>query len=153
MGISKEEQKKIFKPFYQAMDNKPGTGIGLSLVKSIVEGHNGSIEVKSEIGQGSSFIVTLPIEQPEGVPAEENSPINPSIPEDILQESLHVPTDKEKSTILIVDDNQEMLHFLSTSFSDKATILTAEDGLQALDILNENEVTLIIRMNQTPLID
>ena len=144
MGISKEEQKKIFKPFYQAMDNKPGTGIGLSLVKSIVEGHNGSIEVKSEVGQGSSFIVTLPIEQPEGVPAEENSPINPSIPEDILQESLHVPTDKEKSTILIVDDNQEMLHFLSTSFSDKATILTAEDGLQALDILNENEVTLII---------
>lgn len=144
MGISKEEQKKIFKPFYQAMDNKPGTGIGLSLVKSIVEGHNGSIEVDSEVGKGTSFIVTLPIEQHEEVSAEENQTINPSFPEDILQESLHLPTNKEKTTILIVDDNEEMLHFLSTSFSDKATILTAEDGIQALEILKENEVTLII---------
>ncbi|MBQ8522020.1 MAG: response regulator, partial [Bacteroides sp.] len=144
MGISKEEQKKIFKPFYQAMDNKPGTGIGLSIVKNIVEGHNGSIGIESEVGRGTSFIVTLPIDQPEGTAEEESHPLNPSIPEDILPESLHLPTDKEKPTILIVDDNEEMLHFLSASFSEKATILTAEDGLQALQKLKDNEVTLII---------
>lgn len=63
IGISKEDRKRIFKPFFQAMDNKPGTGIGLSIVKSIVESHNGCIEVESEINKGSSFIVTLPIEQ------------------------------------------------------------------------------------------
>ena len=43
IGISKEDQKKIFKPFYQAMDNKPGTGIGLSIVKSIVESDRKSV--------------------------------------------------------------------------------------------------------------
>ena len=48
IGISKEDRKRIFKPFFQAMDNKPGTGIGLSIVKSIVESHNGCIEVESE---------------------------------------------------------------------------------------------------------
>ena len=144
MGISKEELKKIFEPFYQAMDNKPGTGIGLSIVKSIVEGHNGSIEVESEVGKGTSFIVTLPIEQPESILSDNSQPINPSIPEDILQESLSMPLKKNKPTLLIVDDNEEMLNFLSSSFAEKATILTAEDGIQALKKLSENEVTLII---------
>lgn len=146
MGISKDEQKKIFKPFYQAMDNKPGTGIGLSIVKSIVEAHNGSIEVKSEVGKGSSFIVTLPITQPESVQEASATTLNPSIPEDIIQESL--PTihlsDKKKPNMLIVDDNEEMLNFLTSSFTEKYTIFTAEDGLQALSILKENEMTLIV---------
>ena len=146
MGISKEEQKKIFKPFYQAMDNKPGTGIGLSIVKSIVESHNGSIEVKSEVGKGASFIVTLPIEQPESIQEENNTTLNPSIPEDIIQESLPAihPSENNKPTMLIVDDNEEMLNFLTSSFTEKYTILTAEDGLQALAKLKENEVTLIV---------
>ena len=144
MGISKEEQKKIFKPFYQAMDNKPGTGIGLSIVKSIVEGHNGSIEIDSKVGIGTSFIVTLPIEQSENILSNNTPTINPSIPEGIIQESIPVISNTKPSTILIVDDNVEMLNFLSSNFSDKATILTAEDGNQALNKLRENEVTLII---------
>lgn len=144
MGISKEEQKKIFKPFYQAMDNKPGTGIGLSIVKNIVEGHNGSIEVESEMGKGSSFIVTLPIEQAGSETQENNQTINPSVPEDIIQESVPTAPNKYKPTILIVDDNEEMLNFLSSNFSEKAIILTAEDGIKALQKLKENEVTLII---------
>ena len=85
IGISKEDQKKIFKPFYQAMDNKPGTGIGLSIVKSIVESHNGCIEVESEVNKGSSFIVTLPIEQSqEAIQEGETNGLNTAIPEDIL---------------------------------------------------------------------
>lgn len=145
IGISKEDQKKIFKPFYQAMDNKPGTGIGLSIVKSIVESHNGCIEVESEINKGSSFIVTLPIEQV-GVTVQEGeaSLLNPAIPEDILLESLPVAVSKDKPNMLIVDDNEEMLNFLSSSFSGKYSILTAADGVEALEKLKENEVTLIV---------
>lgn len=145
IGISEEDRKKIFKPFYQAMDNKPGTGIGLSIVKSIVESHNGCIEVESEINKGSSFIVTLPIEQV-GVTAQEGEAdvLNPAIPEDILSETLPVVSSKDKPLMLIVDDNEEMLNFLSSSFSAQYSILTAEDGVEALEKLKEHEVTLIV---------
>ena len=107
IGISKEEQKKIFHPFYQAMDNKPGIGIGLSIVKSIVESHNGCIEVESEVNKGSSFIVTLPIEQAQVLPQDTGTSLlnNPAIPEGILQEDLSGSPIKHKPTMLIVDDN------------------------------------------------
>ena len=132
IGISKEDRKRIFKPFFQAMDNKPGTGIGLSIVKSIVESHNGCIEVESEINKGSSFIVTLPIEQV-GAEVQEGEAgvLNPAIPEDILSETLPVMSSKNKPLMLIVDDNEEMLNFLSSSFSAQYSILTAEDGMEA----------------------
>lgn len=58
--MNEEELKKIFKPFYQASENKPGTGIGLSIVKGIVEAHHGQIKVTSQQGHGSSFMITLP---------------------------------------------------------------------------------------------
>ena len=156
IGISEEDQKNIFKPFFQAADNKPGTGIGLSIVKSIVESHNGCIEVESEINKGSSFIVTLPIEQAQAVvqEGEMGGVVNPAYPEDILQENLPpVNPSKDKPVMLIVDDNEEMLNFLSSSFSDQYTILTAEDGMDALRKLKENDVTLIVSDWMMPRMD
>lgn len=154
VGISKEDQLKIFKPFYQAMDNKPGTGIGLSIVKSIVEAHNGCIEVQSEINKGSSFVVTLPIEQAVSTThGGEVDVLNPAIPEDILAESLPIILVKDKPVILIVDDNEEMLNFLSGSLSGQYSILTAEDGVEALEILKTNEVTLIVSDWMMPRMD
>lgn len=155
IGISKEEQKKIFHPFYQAMDNKPGTGIGLSIVKSIVESHNGCIEVESEVNKGSSFIVTLPVEQAQVLPQDTGTSLlnNPAIPEEILQEDLSGSPIKHKPTMLIVDDNEEMLNFLSSSLADKYSILTAEDGIEALNKLKENEVTLIVSDWMMPRMD
>ena len=154
IGISKEDQKKIFKPFYQAMDNKPGTGIGLSIVKSIVESHNGCIEVESEVNKGSSFIVTLPIEQSqEAIQEGETNGLNPAIPEDILSESLPAAVSKDKPVMLIVDDNEEMLNFLSGNFSNQYSILTAEDGIEALEKLKENDVTLIVSDWMMPRMD
>ena len=154
IGISKEDRKRIFKPFFQAMDNKPGTGIGLSIVKSIVESHNGCIEVESEINKGSSFIVTLPIEQV-GAEVQEGEAgvLNPVIPEDILSETLPVMSSKNKPLMLIVYDNEEMLNFLSSSFSAQYSILTAEDGMEALEKLKEHEVTLIVSDWMMPRMD
>ena len=65
IGIRKEEQDKIFSRFYRAGEELTqtvkGSGIGLTIVKQIVEAHNGTINVESEIGKGSSFSVILPI--------------------------------------------------------------------------------------------
>ncbi len=58
-GIPKENLDKLFDPFFST--KKKGTGLGLAIVKSIIEGHNGEIEVESEVGKGSRFIVALKI--------------------------------------------------------------------------------------------
>ncbi|ARV62499.1 hybrid sensor histidine kinase/response regulator [Nostocales cyanobacterium HT-58-2] len=63
IGIPKEDQQRLFKPFYRAsnVDKIPGTGLGLAIVKKCVEAHGGEISLHSEIGVGTTFAVTLPI--------------------------------------------------------------------------------------------
>ena len=65
IGISAKDQKHIFEPFYRGKkvvdEQISGNGLGLSLVKQIVQSHGGKIEVESEIGKGSKFIVHLPL--------------------------------------------------------------------------------------------
>ena len=70
IGISDENQKKIFDKFYRVSDglihNTKGTGLGLTLVKHIVDAHNGKIKVKSKLTEGSSFILRFPINNNKG---------------------------------------------------------------------------------------
>ena len=69
-GISADQLPHIFDKFYQA-DNQAqaatkGTGLGLAIAKEIVEAHGGSISVESQVGRGTTFVVTLPLEPPVG---------------------------------------------------------------------------------------
>ncbi|HMG90137.1 MAG TPA: HAMP domain-containing sensor histidine kinase [Chryseolinea sp.] len=61
LGISKEKQSKIFDMFYRGTETSKGSGLGLYIVKETIEKMNGSIRVESEEGEGTSFIVTLPV--------------------------------------------------------------------------------------------
>lgn len=144
-GMNEEELSKIFKPFYQASENKPGTGIGLSIVKGIVEAHHGKVEVTSQPGMGSAFIITLPQKQEKQT--NENGEILSAgpLPEDIIPEQHDSSApNKVLPIMLIVDDNEDMLHFLSSHFQNNYTIVTASDGTEALHKLKEQEVSLII---------
>ncbi len=61
IGIAKEHQKKVFELFHKLNPQKPGSGLGMNIVKQIIEKHNGKIELSSETGKGSSISVFLPL--------------------------------------------------------------------------------------------
>jgi signal transduction histidine kinase len=62
MGIRGEDLRKIFDPFFTTKGPGQGTGLGLAICQRIVKAHKGSIEVQSEMGQGTTFLITLPVE-------------------------------------------------------------------------------------------
>jgi two-component system, OmpR family, phosphate regulon sensor histidine kinase PhoR len=66
LGIGAEDQAQIFERFYRVRrpetDSIEGTGLGLAIVKSLIEAHQGKIDLKSALGEGSTFRVTLPLQ-------------------------------------------------------------------------------------------
>lgn len=142
-GMDEKELEHIFKPFYQVSGNKPGTGIGLSIVKGYVEAHHGMINVTSELDKGSEFTVTIPIQQ-ELCIANENISTENFFMEPKGNNGNNNADEKKKSTILLVDDNEDMLFFLSESLKDSYHITTATDGIKALEYLKKNRASIII---------
>lgn len=156
MGISDDEKEKIFAAFYQARDNKPGTGIGLNIVKNLVDAHHGMVEVNSEVGKGSTFIVTLPINQPDAVVekadeqvkvtdvAEEEEMENENVAE--VSDANAQAAEKEQllPSMLVVDDDEDMRNFVKAHFEKTYVVYTAENGKDALKVLEQHQVTLIV---------
>lgn len=65
-GILEEDMQHIFEPFYSKKTNRRGTGLGLALSYNIVQRHGGSIRVESEPGKGSTFVISVPLREPDG---------------------------------------------------------------------------------------
>jgi signal transduction histidine kinase/ligand-binding sensor domain-containing protein/ActR/RegA family two-component response regulator len=139
-GVAQDDIAHLFDPFFQARNNKPGTGIGLSIVKKIVEQHHGTVSVDSEIGKGTKFSITLPIAQ---AFSGEHSEISENSEHSELSEN----SELSKPVMLIVDDNEDMLTFLVTSFMDRYEVMHAADGAEALKMLEE---TLVVKDGKTP---
>jgi len=142
-GIGQKDLEHIFKPFYQKNDSKPGTGIGLSIVKDLVDAHSGTIKVDSQIGGGSTFIISLPIEQPDISHGKKESRLLTQTITGTEEKSL--PSQEGGlPTLLIVDDNEEMVQFLAEHFRTQYNVVKAADGNEALERLKEHEITLIL---------
>lgn len=163
VGIREEDRERIFEPFFQAQDDKPGTGIGLSIVKNIIDRHHGHIFVNSEIGRGSVFTAILPVSQ-ENI-EESKTVLEVDSRKELRKDDVirnHVTSDIPISSqtsgsllhkMLIVDDNEDMVSFLSNHFRDKYKVITAGDGIEALDLLNKHEVNIIISDWMMPRMD
>ncbi|MCM8773503.1 MAG: response regulator [Candidatus Omnitrophica bacterium] len=63
VGIPEENLPKIFDPFFTTKDKEKGTGLGLSIAYQIIQEHRGNIEVKSKVGEGSTFTILIPVEE------------------------------------------------------------------------------------------
>ena len=161
IGIREEDRRRIFEPFFQAQDNKPGTGIGLNIVKNIVDMHHGEITVESEVGHGSTFKVLLPVVQDT---SNETYPVSmassspnvqptPVVSHDQKQTANIQHAKDDRPTMLIVDDSEDMVNFLRSNFSEKYHVITAGDGVEALDKLSKNEISIIISDWMMPRMD
>ncbi len=117
-GIDEAIQAHIFDPFFTTKEMGKGTGLGLATVYGIVKQNKGDIELKSEVGKGSTFNVYLPV--------TEEKPIDKN-----TDNKLIIPEGKE--TILLVEDNDNVLDLVLTILDDLGyQVLHARNGREAL---------------------
>lgn len=169
-GVRPEDRNRIFRPFFQSVNNQPGTGIGLSIVKSIVDKHNGTVGVEPNPGGGSVFTVVLPITHPGVVVGEAYGDLDETEAElhDTDTASTHSveadannhhdqalqPDGEERLTVLVVEDNDELLNFITTNLRKKHNVLTARNGIEALAVLKRNhDISLIVSDWMMPRMD
>jgi len=145
IGMSDEMQANLFKPFYQdsgtSFLNPNGTGLGLSYTKELVNLLNGTIEVKSKQGVGSSFTIVFPVEL-----------IEESEPENISDTSgtstlLTIPEDERPSdlpAILIIDDHSGLAEYIANFFRPFYEVNTCVDGEQAWTIIQQDLPDIVI---------
>lgn len=173
-GISKEAQKNLFKRFYEGDYRKfktIGTGIGLSLVRDLVLLHHGTITVESEEGQGAAFIVTFPIlstfyeadeiertsiEQPDFSTTSDETAEEEQ--ETLLSDETDYPKDEPATTeyphtLLIVEDNEDLLQLMVKLLGAEYRIFTATNGKEAIDIIEQEDVDLIVSDVMMPEMD
>jgi len=151
VGIEKEKLSHIFQRFYSSVgsvQNEMGTGIGLNIVKEYVELHNGNIKVASILGKGTSFKVTIPLE---------NDPIEYKLGKFVIEVSpkIKVPIDKfesqDRKVILVVEDNPEMATFISECLKSHYTVLVEYNGADGREKAEQLLPDLIISDIMMPL--
>lgn len=156
-GIPKNLQEKIFERFYQVNDTpneqKTGTGIGLSFVKTLVELHHGTITLESEPGKTTGFIIHLPYER-EGYSDEEIFDFKrdadrrtKELVNNLQQKNAGQIFQQKKigwQKLLVVEDNAELRDFLSEYLSANYMVFTAGDGMEGLEICERENPDLVI---------
>ena len=166
-GIASNSLPHIFDRFYQSKDNqfksREGLGIGLALVKELVELHDGHISVESTLGKGTIFTVEfrhmsvsgLDIHDGKGGEFIEDSQ---KLFRDLEVDAKAIPNveleESEKAaSILIVDDHPEIRYYIRQILEEKYNVLEAAHGLEAIDLLDNKEVSLIVTDLMMPWMD
>jgi signal transduction histidine kinase/ligand-binding sensor domain-containing protein/DNA-binding response OmpR family regulator len=149
-GISNENLNKVFDRYYQVnnVQNKKieGTGIGLALVKSFVELHNGRVEVKSEPNLETCFDIYLPACQIDFDPASELCPaVHKKSTKNIkLTEDNYNQVTRQNLRILLVEDEEDIRNYIIEELSTDYRVLVAKNGEEGLIAANESIPDLII---------
>jgi two-component system cell cycle sensor histidine kinase/response regulator CckA len=135
-GIPADVRGRIFDPFFTTKDKSKGTGLGLSVVYNLVKQFNGTIDVSSEVGAGTEFVLTFPACGGEGERAlADRKPVGGN------------------ERILIVEDEPEMLDLMETALKSIGySVITARNGHEAVDAVTE-EIQLVITDMMMPVMD
>jgi len=127
VGMSEDVKRRLFEPFFSTKGTQ-GTGLGLAVCYGIVQRHSGSIDVESKLGQGTTFLVRLPLSE-EALSLETDGGV-PKVP---------------PQTILLVDDEEIVLRVVSRMLSRGGhSVITALGGQEAIDRFQPEAVDLVI---------
>jgi PAS domain S-box-containing protein len=167
-GVAAEQLPRLFDRFYRVPGarsrSREGTGIGLSLVRELVELHGGSVSVESAVGQGSVFTVEIPFGTahlpPDRLAAPRTLVSTAGGAEPFVQEALRWPRDaaagmppaaetamrwgRRPARILLADDSADMRDYVTRLLGDLWTVEVATDGLSALAQARESPPDLIL---------
>ncbi|MGB7711648.1 MAG: response regulator [Microcoleus sp.] len=162
IGIASNDQSKIFHPFVQVDSNLnrqyEGTGLGLTLVRQIVELHGGDISLHSQMGKGSCFTVRLPYlcrtkNQPNLTLSLSPDPVL-SLEEIAISKIFPQPVVVEQPLILLAEDNEANISTVSSYLGAKGyRILQAKNGQEAIDLAINQQPDLILMDIQMPGMD
>ena len=150
-GMDKESQDHVFELYYQAEGDTQhiGTGIGLALVKQIVDAINGTIAVESTPGAGTAFHISLPIHNRVSKKAEKEKTSTVPLIEENTEEVLPLGDDNSNEgnddcRILVVEDNHDVAHYIGAQLKDSYSIYYAANGQEGLQKALETVPNLII---------
>ena len=135
-GISEKNLAKIFDPFFTTKEVGQGTGLGLSLCYGIIQEHGGTINARSQLGEGATFIIELPT-----APVDGGIVIDKTI-------SLVLPVNKPQGNgkrVLIVDDEVPIVDLIRQVLADaQYDVDTAPDGQTALQRASQQRYDMIL---------
>ena len=160
--IPADMRQHIFEAFFQirkpGQPAQPGSGIGLTLAMSLTQLHNGRLYL-DEQAEDTTFVVQIPTNiptdiQPAGIntqPAEELYE-ETGAAEEAAGPAAEAPS-ASRETVLVVEDNEELRTFLTTQLNKQYRVVTAGNGTEALTVLDEELVSLIVSDVMMPVMD
>lgn len=164
-GIPFEEQSKVFDPFYQVRQTsgyQQGTGLGLSLVRELINLYKGKIDLKSQPGHGTTFLIEIPIDKQSFEPTQI---IEETQSEFMTQRTFDPETsdgtndgsaamNAGKDCVLLVEDNHDMRYFISSTLQNHGLeVVTAKDGAEGLNLAQQLIPNLVLSDLMMPVMD
>ena len=155
VGLDGDSLKHIFDRFYQGSNSRrmniDGTGIGLNLCKMIIDMHHGTISAKNRTGgQGSEFVITLPLGNSHLKPEEMETKVESTNVRTVVAKPQSGTTHHR---VLIVDDDQEIGNFISSELGHYYRFTVCSNGKEALKELLQNEYDLVVSDVMMPEMD
>ncbi len=178
IGMSKANAQHAFEKFFRARQGGGGTGVGLAIVKAFAELHGGSVSVNSVEGEGSKFVVELPLSPADTLPSQTDtlpSPhegrepdtqrqgkewtgsVNVDIDDTIKASQTQSPGEGgdglARPIILVVDDNADVRQYVAGILADNYDVRQAADGKEGLDAALKDVPDLIVCDVMMPVMD
>ena len=142
-GMDEQTKKRIFEPFFTTKELGRGTGLGLAVLYGVVQSHNGFVDVKSSVGEGTTFILYFPLPAGSVVGAGEL---------EIEQEKILGGTE----TLLVVEDEDSLRELMTSVLGENGyTVLSARDGMEAIEtyMRNKERIQLVLTDMGLPKLD